>query len=414
MNDIIDKFFEYTKNTERTAQNTRWSIISCVAATLGRKVHFPFGHFNMYPNMYIFLVGLPASRKTRIIEIAEDVLRKSNYNKFAFKRTTREQFLLDFEMGFNNLNTDGTMNLDTMLDSWDPNSISKEAFICADEFLEFIGMKNYNFLTTLTTLFDCTNKNYEDRVKNSKSVSIQKPTVNILGGLTPTNLSLVLPEEMVGQGCTSRLILINSGKLEKKITFPLPPDQKVEQAIIEDLQALSKLSGSLSITPQATALLDEIYQTYVQLLDVRLQHYCSRRFSHLLKLLTVITCIKGQMTVDLECVIKANTLLSYAESQMHLALGEFGNSRNSKATQRVMEVLTESPEPIEVIELFAAVGNELDKMSTLIEILNNLEISNKIIKVSNHIALNRAMPSKNTIGIDYAKYIPEARGNENV
>lgn len=415
MLNFIDTFMKYTEGTERTIANARWCAISLVAASLARRVEIPFGHFTEYPNMYIFLVGAPATRKSTIIKIAKRMLVESGYKHFAFKKTTREQFLLDFEEGFENLNADGKVNPLALLDKpfVEPKDKASECFICADEFVDFIGLKNFNFLNTLTTLYDCS-EDYPDRVKNSKSILIRNPTVNILGGLTPTNLGLVMPEEMIGQGLTSRLLLINSGELERKITFPEDPCANTETELSHQLRHLQNIKGKIARTKSAGILLDEIYKTYIPLSDGRLQHYCARRFVHLLKLCAIMAACKDTLAVDTDIVIQANTILSFAENQMHLALGEFGESKLGKATQKIMEVLANSSKPLTIISLWEAVSVDLDKMSQLYDIISNLERSHKIIRVEvvNEdsdigFELNKHLHGKNIIGVDYAKYIPE-------
>jgi hypothetical protein len=410
---LLDLHLQYTTGSECTVQNHRWAMIACVSALLGRRVSLPFGHLTVYPNMYVFLVGLPSTRKSMAIGVAERLLRQSGYDYFAFSRSSREKFLLDFEEGFGNRDESGELDMIKMLD--EPfkkgDSYVSECFICIDEFIDFIKQKNSDFLTLLTTMYDNKDIPYRERLKNSKSVSIPKPTINVLAGLTPTSLSMVMPAEMIGQGYTSRLILVHSGKVAKRITFPSPPDPVLGDAIVEKLQRLQTFSGVMKYSPEAEVLLDQIYQGYVPLVDSRLQHYCSRRFIHLLKLCMIFASMRESLTITSEIVEEANTNLSYAEAYMHLALGEFGDAKYAKATQAIMEVLSQSEFPLTMMEIWASVSTYIDKISILNDILNNLAHTKKII-LNNEtdttlILLNRELKSKNTIGINYERWIQE-------
>lgn len=411
MTDLLDDYMKYMSTTECTPQNVRWTFIGLVAAAIGRGIEIPFGHLPMYPNMYIFLTGLPATRKSFAITIGKNLLFRSGYDHFAFDKTTREKFLLDFELGFcqNNYSNsaDDFTNLLNSSTTKDSNYIS-ECFICVDEFVDFIGLKNFNFLNLFTTLYD-NKSNYPERLKNSKSVNIINPTVNILGGLTPSSLAMVLPQEMVGQGFTSRIIIVHSGTVPRKITFPKPPDKQLEAKIVDGLSRIRNMHGVINYTPQAYNLLDEIYQKYIPLADGRLQHYCSRRFTHLLKLCAIFASIQETLQVDDIIVERANTILSYTEASMHLGLGEFGDARHAKGTQRVMEILTDASEPLNLQQLWSAVSSDFDRIRDLNEIINNLENAKKIIV--NHdngfIILNRDQRTRNLLGINYEKHIPE-------
>ncbi|MFK5283171.1 hypothetical protein ACI3PL_26730, partial [Lacticaseibacillus paracasei] len=79
------------------------------------------------------------------------------------------------------------------------NKTPAESFIAADEFNNFIGLGNTDFISILGELWDYEGV-YDYRLKNSKSVFIPYPTISILGGNTPTGFSQAFPPESIGQG----------------------------------------------------------------------------------------------------------------------------------------------------------------------------------------------------------------------
>lgn len=412
--DILDLYLSSNSGNECALQYHRWAFISCVAACLGRRVSFKFGHKPLYPTMYIVLVGLPASRKSTAIDIAETLLRASGYDTFAFTKTSREKFLLDLNEGFNGRTDTGELDLKAALDvDQVATARCRECFICADELLDFIGMKNFNFLNTLTTLWD--NKEYyPERLKNSVSVNIPRPTINMLGGFTPQNLSLAIPAEMIGQGATSRFIFVHSAKPKRRITFPKDMRADAKDAVVKFLHNLHEMEGECELTEEAEVLIDKIYQNFGELPDARLHHYASRRLIHLLKLCMVLSAVRGTLIISEEIVEQANTILSYTEHSMSHALGEFGDGKNAKATQKIMEVLQAADGPLSLHELWARVTQDIDKVTTLAEILQNLSNAKKIIKADTDdgetsFILNRALGKANMTGVNYEKWIRELR-----
>jgi hypothetical protein len=77
-------------------------------------------------------------------------------------------------------------------------------------------------------------------------------------------------------------------------------------------------------------------------------------------------------------IIEANTILSYTELFMPKALGEYGFSKISLATQKVMETLLAANGPLSVPQIMASVGSDIETMRSLSDILLNLKSSGKI------------------------------------
>lgn len=410
---VLDSYLKYTEDTEPPIQFHRWSFLSCIGSAMGKNVWIDHGHNRIYPNMYTMLVGVPGTRKSTAIGMAKKLLMRSGYNNFAFNRSSKEKFLLDFETGFDVAGLDNGDKFAAALDKpFEPTFRDyAEAFICADEFADFIGPNNANFINLLTILWDAKDEPYSERLKTSKSVKIHNPVVNILGGITPTSLAYTMPPEVIGQGFMSRLLLIFNDPRNKKITWPQPPDEKAAAELEEFLLLARNVSGPCKVTPAARQLIDKIYQNYENLQDARLQYYCSRRLTHLLKLCMICALCHGEMIVTEVVVTMANTILTYAERNMHRALGEFGEARHSKATQKIMETVSGSDKPVAMGDLWKAVSADLNRPADLAEIVMNLVRAEKLEEVEVNGVHKVRIPIKghtaNNIAVDYAQWIPE-------
>lgn len=410
---VLDAHLKYTANTEPPIQFHRWAFLSCIGAMLGKNVWIEHGHYKIYPNMYTLLVGVPGTRKSTAIGMAKKLLSAADYNKFAYDKTSKEKFLLDFETGFDSVTKSSAEAFKAALDKpFEPGKeFYAEAFICADEFPDFIGPNNTNFTSLLTILWDAKDEPYSERLKNSKSVTIHNPVVNILGGITPTSLAYTLPAETIGQGFMSRMLLIYSDPRGKKVTWPPPPDKALERELVDFLNLVRSMRGPCSITPGAAKLIDRIYQSWQNLPDARLQYYCSRRLTHLFKVCMVCAVCHGSTTVTEVVVVMANTILTYAERNMHRALGEFGDARNSKAVQKVMETIAGTDTPLGIDAIWKAVSTDLNRVSELMEILQNLMRSEKLESIEVAGSYKFRLPVKgqspNVVAVDYALWIPE-------
>lgn len=393
---LFDLYFDYVRDTEPPVIYHRWSLITGVAALLGRSFYFPFGPTRIFPNQYVMLIGNPGTRKSTAIKGARRVLASAGYNHFAAERTTKEKFLLDLEgadpepssFGRTNAVRDATArdilaNLSLSDGSDDHDGIPREVFITADEFNEFAGTGNLDFLSTLGALWDWDDEvsTYKQRFKNSKSISIYQPTISILGGNTHSSFQQAFPAAAIGQGFLSRLILVHSEPSGRKITFPTKPDERVAVALMEKFHAIKQVvRGEAQITPDAKRALDTIYRTWPELDDYRLKSYSTRRFTHLLKLCLVVTAMRASVEVCIDDVTLANTILTYTESAMSKALGEYGKQRNAEAAHAVMTALYERKEKFfSFEELYKIVQRDLDKREQLSDLLANLQAAGKLL-----------------------------------
>lgn len=381
--DFISLYLDYTKHTECPTFFHRWTAVACLAAYLGRRPYFKFGHFILHPNLYCMLIGSPGTKKSSAIKIGVKLLKQAGYGTFAAKKTRQEKFLLDLA----EQSEDGMQNADDILDQnlWGDSEKESvltrppaECFIAADEFNTFIGLGNIDFISILGDLWDYEGV-YDYKLKNSKSVYIPNPTISILGGNTPTGFAQAFPTESIGQGFFSRLLLIYGEPSGTKYTFPEPPDLLIQDRLIIHLHKIREtMVGEISISKEARGLLDTIYHTWKDLDDTRFEHYSNRRLQHLLKLCLVLTTSRLSMVIEVGDVVYANTLLSFTEHLMPKALGEFGKARNSAITHKVMNAIYSSKMPISLQAIWKQVHQDLDNRNQLIEILGGLQVAEKI------------------------------------
>lgn len=404
--DLFKLYFEYTRDTEAPTIYHRWSLIGGLGAFLGRRFWLQFGEGKVYPNSYIMLIGNPGTRKSSAIKTAKRTLVAAGYETFAAERTTKEKFLLDLEGHGDgspgsgsydggevpaNKRTGATArdvlaNLDLGTGGEDHDGIPREVFITADEFNEFAGAGNLDFLSTLGALWDWDDEAlpYRQRFKNSKSISIYQPTISILGGNTHQSFQAAFPAAAIGQGFLSRLILVHSEPSGRKITFPKPADERLLIAIGEKFNAIKEnVRGEASMTDSARNALDTIYKTWPEIEDYRFKHYSTRRFTHLLKMCLICAASRCTTRIDIPDVLLANTILAFTENSMPKALGEYGKQRFAEASQALMTALYETKTPMKFEELYKVVQRDIEKRDQLLDILNNLQAAGKIRALEN-------------------------------
>lgn len=387
--DFLTHYLAHHERTEVPALFTRWSAILGVVALLERNFYLPFGNKTLKPNMYAMFIGSPGTRKTTAINNIKDNVLKLGWNYFSPSKTSMQKFIAD--LGEQNKPKDSdtgisteellSMNANLGIDTRRQDMESLEpvkCFICADEFNNFIGNGNMDFISVLGELWDKEGE-YTNRIKTSTSDSIWNPTINILSGNTQSNFKLAFPPEAIGQGFFSRMLFIYTDVIRPKIFRPYYPPSDTLLAELADI--VLRVRGECTFTPEAETLADTIYNTWPGIDDVRFDHYANRRITHLLKLCMVCAAIRLSTEINIEDVIYANTMLSYIEHFMPTALGEFGKAKNSDTANTIINMLERATAPVKMQQIWAATQKDLDKHANLQDIMNGLMAADRIQNV---------------------------------
>jgi hypothetical protein len=350
------------------------------------------------------LIGTAGTRKSTAIKLMKSILVKAGYTTISAERTSKEKFLLDLAG-----HDDDAPQTDDILTSnlfgEDNECTHRPMFIGADEANDFFGIGNLEFLSILGSLWDWDGAPYSNRIKTGKSVAIPNPTISILAGNTPTGFSLAFPSDILGQGFFSRLLLIYGEPNGVKITFPKTPDPNETAHIVTSLQRIKSYHlGALDYTDTARALLEVIYKSTTPISDLRFDSYFNRRFTHLLKLCIICAAANLRKEIDEATVIEANTYLSYVETLMPKALGEFGKSRNSDITHKVLTFI-EAHDGVRLKDLMKLVSADLEKPSDIGDIIRKLSASDKIQTVEGLFLPMRKVGIKDKTGMIDLRYL---------
>lgn len=383
---FIHNYVEYAATMPEVPMlYNRWAGVMAVAVTLAKNFWMTRGHFNVYPNLYVMLIGNPGTGKGVTCSILQSILQQLDYRAFAADRSSKEKFMQDLADGFDFR----TSNPDDKEDGWESLNFDEgprkaECFILAEEFNDFIGTNNLEFVALLTKLWSY-NGVYSNRLKTGRSVNISDPCINLFGGNTHAGFSMAFPPEVIGQGFIARLLLVYGENTGKKVSFPLAPPQEYRDKLVKQLQEIKYgVAGEAIIAEKTRILLDDINQTWHGFPDdLRFQHYGSRRFTQLLKLCLCFAAGRGSPEITEFDVREANTLLTDTEDVMQKALGEFGKARNADVNSKIMSALYDALKPIETNELWKLVANDLNSITELGTVLQNLQHADKIFYSKN-------------------------------
>lgn len=408
---FIEKYLEFYQGTEPPTIYNRWCAIGGIGAILGRQCWIRHGHSKIYPNQYIMLVGEAGCRKSTAIKVfLKPLIAEAGFNKIAASKTSKEKFLMDLAEGMENVsNPEEHLDVNKRSENtnWGANKTMRELFgvidasepaeclIMADEFNVFMGHSNVEFIDMLTDLWDYEGV-FAQRTKSGKSVLVPNPTISMLAGNTQVGISMSFPTEVIGQGFFSRLLLIYSDPSGRRITKPPSPDPTKRAELIKTLIKIKGIMrGEILVEDSAWVWLDEIYQEWKDLEDVRFKSYSTRRLTHLIKICLCVAASRESRIVTTADVEYANSILHYAEFFMPKALGEFGKARQSDVSAKILELLEKASKPLDPMrEVFPMISRDVDGTRQFAEILGNMKAAGKIQQTASGGLLPQKQPMK--------------------
>jgi hypothetical protein len=322
------------------------------------------------------LTGSPGARKGTAIKIGKNLVESLGYKHTAPNKAVKESF---WKWMSSKSSLEEIDDADTMLD-WDvdKDETITEAYVAHDEFLDFVGIGDDAFITNLANLWDNL-PSFTNPKTRGPDITINKPTVNILSGITPEGIADTFKAIALGGGFFSRVLFIFSEPTEIKITFPDPPNKALETELIENLISIQELEGELILSEEVRTILDSLYKSCPRMEDSRFQYYSQRRFTHLLKLLIVITASRGSLETTVDDCILANTILYNAELSMSSALGEYGKSKHAEVANTILSALNApGVGALTMKQIWRYVSRDLNKFLDLKDILDGLVIAEKV------------------------------------
>jgi hypothetical protein len=277
-----------------------------LAATLEQKVWVETGG-NLYPNLYVFLVGQPGMGKSRSIMAASNLVREALPEVFFGATSMTRASLSDY------------MNEAKRILPKIPGPPEEynSLVVVADEFSAFMHEYDSALVAALVEFYDVNPYSEGRRVSNIR-IKISKPQLNILTGSTPSNLIHTLKDYVWDQGLMSRVIMVYSSDRPVIDVFNEPAKDKPKD-LLHDLKVINALQGQFAPTKRFSDCMHnwKLMDYKPEPNHPKLKHYNSRRFAHLIKLAMIASVDRRvDLRLDVDDFNLAMTWLVEAELAM--------------------------------------------------------------------------------------------------
>jgi energy-coupling factor transporter ATP-binding protein EcfA2 len=278
----ITSYIRQTENLESPEIFRKWAGIGLLSASMERRIWTHTKGSDLYPNLYVLLVGPPGVGKSVILSHAERMLRNITEIFIAPSSVTSASLIDAMVLAQRQI-------FHPQLSQF--NSLQ----VFSSELQNFLPAYEAAFMGNLTKLYDC--ELYEERRRTGKvqHVKIDNTQLSLLAGTTPSYLNSFLPEGAWDQGFMSRTIMVFSDEPSDTELFP---DHDTEYSdllykdLLSDLRIIFGYYRQLSWTPGAKRVIREWKAAGEEPKPdhARLLHYNSRRTAHVIKL-SMVACL---------------------------------------------------------------------------------------------------------------------------
>jgi len=335
--DFISTYLEYTATHEGSEMIHKWAAIAVMSACLERRVWLKIPQIGyVYPNVYVFIVGPPAVRKSSSARRAVSLLRGVQGGPTFVQEQLTPPVLT--ETAFDALRfTENGSGQEV------PHS---PVFGFAEELSTFLKDIGGGSLLDLLMKFydetdDPTTNLFERKTISRGSVSIQNPSVSLLGCTTPKFISKVIPGDAVGEGFASRVIFVVEYKNKFSSAYPKAPDSTLRKKLTDTLSHIYQLQGPFTETPEARKFFIPWYnheqEKAVMETDEFRSTYLARKGTHAWKIAQIISASRSDDRIITERdYVLASTWLNELEKTMFTA---FTGRMNDLSTEEILTAI---------------------------------------------------------------------------
>jgi hypothetical protein len=224
--------------------------------------------------------------------------------------------------------------------------------ISVSELGTFLRVDDDQLMSFLIRMWEGQLEKFRHETKSSGKIEVDNPWLNIIGATTPAWLKHNFPEHMIGGGLTSRIVFVYGEKKRQLIPYPdevIPPLEyrELQRKLLEDLTAISKLSGPYLLSPFARQWGHAWYADHnnpdlrpAHLANDRFGGYLARKQTHLHKFAIILAAAKRDTLVieqsDLE---EANDIITSIEADMIRVFESIGLVEEQRHVQEVVSLV---------------------------------------------------------------------------
>jgi uncharacterized protein DUF3987 len=319
----IREYIEWTRKTEPPTVFHFFCASVAIGATLGRKVFFDKGAYQVYPNLCVMLIA-PSGRcrKTSAANLSVSLYSKAGGSLLADKSTP-----------------------EALIDALKEQA---NALIYAAELSAFLGKQKYNegMIPLLTALFDCPEE-FVAKTIGRGSTTLTGVALSSIMCSTLDWLQTGIPSDAFGGGFMSRFLFVVQESTDRCFPIPPPLDKEIKANLIYRLAGLRNVHGEVRRTKTAEDWYDHWYRTRATIMvsgERQFAGYYERKPDHILRLAIIMKLAVDpkDMIVTETDLIAAERILTWLESFLPRTFDQLTSSAVGEDQTRLIRHLRQA------------------------------------------------------------------------
>jgi len=327
----LKSWLEYSSAWEAPERFRLWSGIAAISAVMQRKLFTFVKGQRLYANTYILLIGAPGSGKGNAMKYLAEWLKDLDGELFriAPDGITKRAFYISLE-GAKQL-PGGDLSLEQH---------SMTAFV--EELGVFLQPGDNDFIYSLCRVFDCPSKFHYKTAHAGENFAVNA-SFSMLSACTPKALKDIFTSDAMELGISARtMIIFADDKVDIEIFGKRTSDEKLEKDLKYDLTRMLNITGEYTFDDEAAKALISWSRTNFgpQPKDPRFEHYNSRRFIEIIKLIMIFSLSKRDEPIILiDEVNEVKSIILEAERYMPRAIETLGANPLLAQQQQAIELI---------------------------------------------------------------------------
>jgi len=333
---FIEAFETYARVFNAPPRYAKWAGLFAISLAAGRRIGMKARGGMLAPNLFLQMIGPPATGKSRAIEAVLSIVNQAtDYVPMptSVTRAGMEDYMKE--------------NLKPRRAPDGREQFCSECIGISEELQGILPDQDLTHLTMYNVLYD--NRDvYKAVTRSYGEIKLDNPYCSILSGAQPSFLATTMPEQAWGMGFMSRTIMVWDVPTERQSVFESKSlDMKLQADLVHDLRSLFNTFGWVQWDADAINLYEEWWvreggKPIPQ--HKRLQMgYNGRRELHMLKLAMIFSLARNNdLIVNVADVGGAITTLLEAEHQMQHIFNEMSQAGSIIALEDVIDKIRQN------------------------------------------------------------------------
>lgn len=335
MSTFFNSYRIYNQASECPATFHLYGAMVALSSMLGRKVWLDMGYFQVYPNLYVTLVGPPGFRKSSALNGARALLNACGA-PFISDSITKQKLVEDAG--------EQEISVPNLPPQFAEFSVYTPVTILATEISELIGPSAVGMTSFLTSVYD-EQKDYSERTKNKGTTIIKRPAFNLLACTTPDWIRTYMKQDVIGGGFSRRVLFVFENRLPQRNALPVvtPEMQNAFNAAVSHMKRVGAVFGPFSFEPAAKDFYVNWYNNLKTPHDVVLANYYGSKHVQLLKLSMLVALSEDvRRVIKLDHIVTALSILDNIEVNIPRVFEGVGRNDLSAHVSSILDVIKQT------------------------------------------------------------------------